>query len=87
MKLPIMDSLEEKTKEAKQIESLKLNWKQWLPLGIGVYVALKDKFRGKPSILDADHPLRYCGSLIYHVIVSATPAYVVLKSIVEEVFK
>lgn len=70
----------------QEIEKEKISWKQWLPMGIGIYFAFKDALNQKPYLMDPKHPARLYGSAFYHSLVSAYPLYLGAKDLIENGF-
>ncbi len=78
-----MDNLEKKISENKIDKQIKPDGKQWLPLGIGVYFAVKDALQGKPHIMDPSNRVRLYASAFYHGMVSVYPIYLGIKDLVQ----
>ena len=74
-----MDNLENKILKQNGNEPIKPDGKQWLPLGIGVYFAVKDALQGKPHIMDPSNRVRLYASAFYHGMISAYPIYLGIK--------
>ena len=83
-----MDNLEQKISENKISEErinepVKPDRKQWLPLGIGVYYAIKDALQGKPHIMDPSNQMRLYAGAFYHSMVSMYPIYLGVKDLIQ----
>lgn len=78
-----MENLENKVEKIKFPQWP--DWKQWIPVA-GMYFVARDAYKRRPSLIDANPPVRRLCGIVYHQIFSVYPAYLGICEFLEKWF-